>query len=47
MRSKIPILTNADDDIIWVYGQRISHLYRVTDKTEKVLLIEGNKAINY
>ena len=47
MRSKIPILTNADDDIIWVYGQRISHLYRVTDKTKKVLLIEGNKAINY
>ena len=47
MRSHIPILTNADDDIIWVYGQRISHHYRVTDKTEKVLFIEGNKAINY
>lgn len=47
MRSQIPILTNADDDIIWVYGQRISHLYRVTDKTEKVLFIEGDKAINY
>jgi tRNA(Ile)-lysidine synthase len=47
MRSHIPILTNADDDIIWVYGQRISHHYRVTDKTEKVLFIEGDKAINY
>jgi tRNA(Ile)-lysidine synthase len=47
MRSYIPILTNADDDIIWVYGQRISHPYRVTDKTEKVLFIEGDKAINY
>ena len=47
MRSQIPILTNADDDIIWVYGQRISHLYRVTNKTEKVLFIEGDKAINY
>jgi len=47
MRSQIPILTNADDDIIWVYGQRISHYYRVTDKTEKVLFIEGDKAINY
>ena len=47
MRSQIPILTNADDDIIWVYGQRISQHYRVTDKTEKVLFIEGNKAINY
>jgi tRNA(Ile)-lysidine synthase len=47
MRSHIPILTNTDDDIIWVYGQRISHPYRVTDKTEKVLFIEGDKAINY
>jgi tRNA(Ile)-lysidine synthase len=47
MRSQIPILTNADDDIIWVYGQRISHLYRVTEMTEKVLFIEGDKAINY
>jgi tRNA(Ile)-lysidine synthase len=47
IRSHIPILTNADNDIIWVYGQRISHHYRVTDKTEKVLFIEGDKAINY
>jgi tRNA(Ile)-lysidine synthase len=47
MRSHIPILTNADDDIIWVYGQRISHPYRVTDKTEKVLFIEGDQAIYY
>jgi tRNA(Ile)-lysidine synthase len=47
MRPRIPIFTNADDDIIWVYGQRISHHYRVTDKTEKVLFIEGDKAINY
>lgn len=47
MRSQIPILTNTDDDIIWVYGQRISHLYRVTEMTEKVLFIEGDKAINY
>lgn len=47
MRSQIPILTNANDDIIWVYGLRISQYYRVTDKTEKVLFIEGDKAINY
>ena len=47
MRSQIPILTNADDDIIWVYGQRISHLYRVTEKTKKVLFIEGDKSIKY
>jgi tRNA(Ile)-lysidine synthase len=47
MRSQIPILTNADDDIIWVYGQRISHFCRVTDKTNKLLFIEGDKSINY
>jgi tRNA(Ile)-lysidine synthase len=47
MRRHIPILTNTDDDIIWVYGQRISHPYRVTKKTQKVLFIEGDKAINY
>jgi len=46
-RSRIPILTNANDDIIWVYGQRISHSYRVTDKTKKILFVEGDKAINY
>lgn len=47
LRSRIPILTNAQDDIIWVYGQRIAHFYRVTDKTRKILFIQGNRAINY
>ena len=47
MRHKIPILTNDKDDIIWVYGQRIGHFYRVTNKTKKILFVQGNRAINY
>ena len=40
-RSFIPILTNGKDDIIWVYGERISDRFRITEKTKKVLFIEG------
>ncbi len=40
-RSLIPILTNTHDDIIWVYGERISDSFRVTENTKKVLFIEG------
>ena len=47
MRHKIPILTNDKDDIIWVYGQRIAHFCRVTNKTRKILFVQGNRAINY
>ena len=47
VRHTIPILTNDKDDIIWVYGQRIGHFYRVTNKTKKILFVQGNKAINY
>ncbi|MCH7499500.1 MAG: tRNA lysidine(34) synthetase TilS [Nitrospinae bacterium] len=41
MRSRIPILTTGDNDIIWVYGTRIADPYRVTPKTKKVLFIKG------
>lgn len=40
-RSLIPILTNDHDDIIWVYGERISDSFRVDENTKKVLFIEG------
>ena len=40
-RPFIPILINEDDDIIWIYGERISDLFRVDKTTKKVLLIEG------
>lgn len=40
-RKRIPILTTRDDDIIWVYGKRISQTYRVTGKTKTILFIEG------
>ena len=47
IRHKIPILTNDKDDIIWVYGQRIAHFYRVTNKTKNILFVQGNREINY
>jgi len=40
-RIHIPILTTITGDIIWVYGLRISHSYRVTSETKRVLIIEG------
>jgi tRNA(Ile)-lysidine synthase len=42
-RSLIPILTNSRNDIIWVYGERISNYFRVAENTKKVLLIEGKR----
>ena len=41
IRSSIPILTTGNNDIIWVYGMRITHPYRVTSDTNKVLFIKG------
>ena len=41
IRATIPILTTEDNDIIWVYGKRIAHAYRVTPGTNKVLFIKG------
>lgn len=40
-RLSIPILTNGDDDIIWIYGERISEQFCVAENTKKVLFIEG------
>jgi len=45
IRQRIPILTNDKDDIIWVYGQRTAHFCRVTDKTKKMLYVQGNRDI--
>lgn len=42
-RESIPILTTRMGDIIWVYGKRISEKFRVTDKTQNILHIEGDK----
>ena len=41
LRSSIPILTSGTDDIIWIFGKRISETYRVTERTKTVLVIEG------
>jgi len=40
-RKAIPLLTSANGDIIWIYGLRISEAYKVTEKTMKILQIEG------
>ncbi|MCH7622983.1 MAG: tRNA lysidine(34) synthetase TilS [Nitrospinae bacterium] len=40
-RESIPILTTRTGDIIWIYGKRISENFRVTEKTRKILFIEG------
>jgi len=43
LREFIPILTTLTGDIIWVYGKRISENFRVTEKTVKILFIEGDR----
>ncbi len=40
-RLSIPILTNGEDDIIWIYGERISDQFCVAENTKKVLFIAG------
>jgi tRNA(Ile)-lysidine synthase len=40
-RKLIPFLTTENDFIIWVYEKRIGENYRITDKTSKVIKIEG------
>ncbi len=40
-RYSVPLLTTLNGDIIWVYGFRISHKYRVTPETNKILNIKG------
>jgi len=40
-RNRTPILTTRENDIIWVFGKRISNTYRVTPETKNILLIEG------
>jgi len=42
-RRSLPVLTTRADDIIWVYGKRISENFRVTEKTRKILHIVGSK----
>ena len=42
-RKHWPLLCTMNNDIIWVVGQRISHQYRLTGKTKKVLLVKNLK----
>ena len=43
-RKSIPLLTSINDDIIWVYEKRIGENYRVTDKSTRIMVIEGTTA---
>ena len=43
-RKSIPLLTSINDDIIWVYEKRIGERYRVTDKSTRVMVVEGTFA---
>jgi len=43
-RKSVPLLISKDGDIIWVYEKRIGENYRVTDKTRKILLLEGESS---
>jgi len=40
-RKLIPFLTTENGFIIWVYEKRIGENYRVTDKTSKIIRVEG------
>ena len=40
-RHRIPLLTSSKDNIIWIYGHRISNFYKVTPTTRRVLYIKG------
>lgn len=41
LREKIPIIMD-DENIIWILGYATSELYKVTDTTRKILIIESN-----
>ena len=43
-RKSIPLITSINDDIIWVYEKRIGERYRVTDKSTRVMVVEGTMA---
>jgi tRNA(Ile)-lysidine synthase len=42
-RNRIPILTNGKNDIIWIYGHRIGHDFRVQEKTRQIIAIQGRE----
>jgi len=39
-RDKVPVFTTLDDEIFWVGGLRVDDRFKITDKTEKILIIE-------
>lgn len=45
-RDDIPLLVTASDEIVWVIGYRLDERFRVTTKSDKVLIIEIEKLCN-
>ena len=41
LREKIPFIVD-DENIIWILGYATSELYKVTETTKKILIIESN-----
>lgn len=41
LRSKMPVLTDASGDIIWVYGHQISEKAKIRPETQNILCLEG------
>jgi tRNA(Ile)-lysidine synthase len=39
-RDRIPLVVNQDDQIVWVAGHAIADKFRVTDRTEAVIILK-------
>jgi len=42
-RNKIPVIVDAEDDIIWLAGLKMSDKHKVTEDTEEALILELSK----
>ncbi|VTP89708.1 tRNA lysidine(34) synthetase TilS [Sphingobacterium daejeonense] len=38
-KDAVPILVNANDEVIWIVGMRLDNRYKVTENTKKVLTL--------
>jgi tRNA(Ile)-lysidine synthase len=40
LRKKVPVITDAEDNIIWLAPYRISNEFKITQKTNKILILK-------
>jgi tRNA(Ile)-lysidine synthase len=38
-KDAVPILVNANDEVIWIVGMRLDNRFKVTENTKKVLTL--------